>query len=72
MYVVLLLGITLKFYLTDLVKKRNPAFRHRIDHDVYKDNFLETWQRLSDCRKTTIAAVSGYAVRHTPTIALLV
>jgi len=30
--------------------------------DVYAENFIETWQRLSACRRPTIAAVNGYAL----------
>lgn len=31
--------------------------------DVYGENFItQTWERISSCRKPTIAAVSGYAV----------
>ncbi len=32
------------------------------DADVYKNNFLESWQDLTKIRKPIIAAVSGYAV----------
>jgi enoyl-CoA hydratase len=30
--------------------------------DAYGGNFIEKWQRLSRCRKPTIAAVNGYAL----------
>ena len=29
--------------------------------DVYKEDFIATWDRLARCRKPTIAAVAGYA-----------
>ncbi|MGI9568762.1 MAG: enoyl-CoA hydratase-related protein, partial [Desulfobulbia bacterium] len=30
--------------------------------DVLKENFLDSWDRVSHCRKPVIAAVSGYAL----------
>lgn len=30
--------------------------------DVYGANFIESWQRVTQCRKPVIAAVSGYAL----------
>jgi enoyl-CoA hydratase len=30
--------------------------------DVYRGDFIESWQRISHCRKPVIAAVAGYAL----------
>jgi enoyl-CoA hydratase len=30
--------------------------------DIYKNDFIEPWERLSRCRKPVIAAVAGYAL----------
>ncbi len=30
--------------------------------DVYKSNFIATWERLAQCRKPVIAAVAGFAL----------
>lgn len=33
---------------------------------VYKEDFLSHWTRISSFRKPIVAAVSGYAVSDTP------
>jgi enoyl-CoA hydratase len=30
--------------------------------DVYKSNFIATWERVAECRKPVIAAVAGFAL----------
>jgi enoyl-CoA hydratase len=34
--------------------------------DAYKEDYLESWTKISNVRKPVIAAVSGYAVRTSP------
>ena len=41
------------------------------DNEVYKVDFLSVWHRLSELRKPTIAAVSGYALGGGCEIALM-
>ena len=48
---------------------KSHAVYYSIDSDVYKSKFLENWTLMGTIRKPIIAAVSGYAVRHsTPSL----